>query len=207
LGRLILIRHCETGSNASGIVQGRTDLPLSPRGVRQAALLGAHLKQNYAVDRVITSDRSRCVETARAFTDSPNETPLLRELDFGDWEGQKWSNIIVESPEEIRRLLAPDPEFAPPGGETIASMNSRIKQAIYEFDLRNSSQTTTVVGHDGILRSLTTSILGWPTANKECMTLFVGSVSEISILDGVPRLDLLNQYDHMTPSYETGSQD
>lgn len=202
LGRLILIRHCETDSNDSGLVQGRSDLPLSARGVIQAGLVGAHVKQHYAFDTIITSDRSRYVETANAISASAAPTPLLRELDFGSWEGQKWSWVHSERPEEWERLINYDPEFAPPDGEAIASMDNRLEKAIVEYDLRQPTQTTVIVAHDGVLRFLIASIRGWPSTGRENMSLFNGGISTISFEDDIPRLDLLNHYDHLASTYE-----
>jgi broad specificity phosphatase PhoE len=202
LGRLILIRHCETDSNASGLVQGSSDLPLSVRGVVQAGLVGAHVKRHYEIDMVVTSDRSRCVETANTISSSAAPTSLLRELDFGSWEGQKWSSIRSEYPEDFDRLLNYDPEFAPPGGETISSMNNRLETAITEYDLHQPLQTTAVVAHDGVLRFLIASILGWPSSSRENMSLFNGCISTIFFGDKVPSLDLLNHYDHLSSTYE-----
>ena len=202
LGRLILIRHCETDSNASGLVQGSSDLPLSTRGGIQAGLVGRHMKQNYDVDVVITSDRSRCIETANAISDSAVPTPLLRELDFGSWEGKKWSDLRSDYPEDIDRMMSYDPEFAPPDGETISSMDDRLETAIIEYDLRQPNRTTVVVSHDGVLRSLVASILGWPAKSRENMSLFNGGISTISFSDNTQRLDLLNHYDHVSSTYE-----
>ena len=202
LGRLILIRHCETDSNASGLVQGSSDLPLSARGVIQAGLVGAHVKQHYDFDTVVTSDKSRCVETANAISSSATPTPLLRELDFGSWEGQKWSTIRSAYPEDFDRLINYDPEFAPPNGETISSMDSRLETAIVEYDLRQPSLTIAVVAHDGVLRFIIASILGWPSKSRKNMSLFNGGISTLSFHNGTPRLELLNHYDHLSSTYE-----
>ena len=200
LGRLILIRHCETDSNTSGLVQGSSDLPLSAGGAIQATLVGAQVKQLYDVDLVITSDRSRCVATANAISASAVPTPLLRELDFGSWEGQKWSDLRSDHPENIDRMMSSDPELAPPDGEKISSMDNRLETAIAEYDLRQPTQSTIVVAHDGVLRFLIASILGWPSKNRENMSLLNGGISAISFKDEVPRLDLFNQYDHLSPN-------
>lgn len=202
MGRLILIRHCETDSNASGLVQGRRDLPLSSRGRRQATLVADHVKQNHTIDQVITSDRSRCVETSNAISDSAMPTPLLRELDFGDWEGQKWSTIRSNYPDDFERILKMDPDFAPPGGEKISGQIDRVEQAAYEYDLANSPDLIAVVAHDGILRSLIALLLGWNTENMNNMSLFNGSVSEITTGAAAPKLELLNHYQHVSSTYE-----
>lgn len=164
-------------------------------------LVGRYVNRSFSVDRVVSSDRSRCVDTASGIDAPMSTSPLLRELDFGEWEGQKWSDLHAHSPEAIRRLQSGDPGFATPGGELISSMNERVEQVITEENLRNSDQTIAVVSHAGVLRSLAVCILGWPATTIGDLTLFVGSVSSIFVRHGIPRLDLLNYFEHLAPSY------
>jgi len=206
MGRLVLIRHCETESNVLGVVQGRKDLPLSSRGLRQTKMVCEYVNRSYSIDRVISSDLSRCVETARGINAPLSTSPLLRELDFGEWEGQKWSDIRIRSPELIRQLLMAAPDFMAPGGESYLSFTKRIERMIREENLRRSCETIAVVTHDGALRSLITSVLNWPVAALSDTTVFVGSVSSIIIGDNIPRLDLLNYHDHLAPSYAAATE-
>jgi probable phosphoglycerate mutase len=205
LAQLILIRHCETESNVAGTVQGRQNTPLSPRGRYQAHLVGDFLSQNYSVGNIITSDRIRAIETAKTIDDPLITTPLLRELDFGDWEGQKWSEVASDYPNDIEGLLYSDPSFAAPNGDSLGSLNERVSELINEYDLRRTTDTTALVSHDGTLRSLIAKILGWDTKNMANLTLFVGSISVISSVNTKPSLELLNHYDHLNLSYENGS--
>jgi broad specificity phosphatase PhoE len=204
MGRLILIRHCETESNVEGTVQGRRDTPLSARGRHQAQLVGEHLKQSYTIDKIVTSDRTRAIETAKAICEPLTVTPLLRELDFGDWEGEKWSKVASDYPDDIEGLINSNPTFKPPNGDSLASLNERVDELINEYDLRTSLATTAIVSHDGTLRSIISNMLGWELKNSANLTLFVGSISVISFVNTKPSLELLNQYDHLNPSYESG---
>ena len=201
MGRLILIRHCETDANRSDVISGRHDLPLSDRGMAQRDLLGTFLETNFQIDHVIASDRTRCVQTAEAIDAPLTTTSLLYEIDFGDWEGQRWPEIREKYPEEVERLVRSDPGFSPPGGESVASVYSRINGAIEEFDLRNTSENVAVVAHGGTLRGMIASILNWPTNRDENVVVFVGSVSSIKVGRGTPKLDLLNYHEHLAPSY------
>ena len=188
-GRLVLIRHCETDSNALGVVQGPKDVPLSARGLRQTHLVGDYVNRNYSIDRMLSSDRSRCVDTARSIGVPLSTTPLLRELDFGEWEGRKWSDVRAETPELARQLLAADPAFVAPGGESYSSYSTRVEQVIADNKLHELSETVAVVTHDGVIRSLIAGILRWPAVTMSSSTVFVGSVSSIFVRRGIPQLD------------------
>lgn len=201
---MVLVRHCETESNAAGVVLGSSDEPLSSRGIFQAELVGEYVNRNFGIDRVLSSDLARCVDTARRI-DAPMSTSLLlRELDFGEWEGRKWSELgldYVETAEKVRRLRVADPNFSAPGGELLSSLSERVERLIAEEGLRESEQTFAVVAHAGVLRVLATSMLKWPIAASGSLTMFVGSISSIFTRHDIPRLDLLNYFDHLAPSY------
>ncbi|MDA1279655.1 MAG: histidine phosphatase family protein [Chloroflexi bacterium] len=202
MGRLLLIRHCETDANTSDVIASRHDWPLSARGMVQRDLLGEFLKSSFEIDRVVASDRTRCLQTAEVIDAPLTETSLLRELDFGDWEGQRWPDIRTKYPEESARLMRSDPGFAPPGGESVASVYARIARTIEEFQLRSTTENVAVVAHGGTLRGMISSILNWPTINDEAIVIFVGSVSSIRTGGDIPGLDLLNYHQHLAPSYE-----
>ena len=64
-----LARHGETAWSLSGQHTGRTDLPLTERGERQARIVGERLR-GLAFAKVLTSPSQRAVRTA----DTPIET-------------------------------------------------------------------------------------------------------------------------------------
>ena len=61
---LYVARHGETAWSLSGQHTGRTDLPLTERGERQARALGERLR-GYAVAAVLTSPSQRAVRTGQ----------------------------------------------------------------------------------------------------------------------------------------------
>lgn len=118
-----------------------------------------------------------------------------------------WSEVRTTDPELTRQLRAADPDFVAPGGESYLSYATRIERLIREENLRHPSETIAVVTHDGVVRSLITNLLGWPASKMSASTVFVGSVSSITVNDDMPRLDLLNYHDHLTPSYADVSEE
>lgn len=117
-----LIRHGETASNASRVVQ-TPDTPLSAHGLRQADRLAARLAGS-GVARILTSDLPRAAMTAErlaAATGAPVVVDaLLRERDFGDVRGTRYSELPAD-------IFAPG--YVPPAGESWEVFDARVDDA------------------------------------------------------------------------------
>jgi len=140
-----LARHPAT-SLPAGTCYGRLDVGLAadcwPDFLEALAASGA--------TRVWSSPARRCVEPARATGLPIIIEPRLQELDFGTWEGRRWSDI-------------PRPEFdywaadllarAPHGGETGAALIVRVSAA---WDaIIAPGKDCAVITHGGPLKVLT----------------------------------------------------
>ena len=109
---LYVARHGATDWTRTGQHTGRTDLPLLPEGEEQARHLG-ELLRGVEFTAVYSSDLQRSLRTAElAGFASVEKTPLLREYDYGDYEGMTSRQIRETRPDwEIYRDGCP-------GGET-----------------------------------------------------------------------------------------
>lgn len=97
--QISLVRHGETEWARSGRHTGRSDIPLTDLGRRQAEALAGRLAGHH-FSLVLTSPRSRAAETARlaGFADSVVVEPDLREWDYGAFEGRTTADIRTEIP-------------------------------------------------------------------------------------------------------------
>jgi probable phosphoglycerate mutase len=89
-----LARHGETEWTVSGQHTGRTDLPLTERGERNARSLGERLKEVTAA-RVFTSPLRRAARTCElaGFGTAAEVDGDLVEWDYGDYEGRRTADI------------------------------------------------------------------------------------------------------------------
>ena len=120
-----LARHGETPWSLSGQHTGRTDLPLTERGERQARALGGRLRGvNFA--KVLTSPSQRAKRTAElaGFGDVAEVDPDLAEWDYGHYEGRRTADILAERP---GWFLFRD---GAPGGETPDQAGARADRVI-----------------------------------------------------------------------------
>jgi probable phosphoglycerate mutase len=95
-----LARHGETAWTISRQHTGLTDLPLTPRGEREAVRLGERLKA-LAFTGVLTSPLQRAVRTCElaGFGSAANVDPDLLEWNYGAYEGRTSADIHVERPD------------------------------------------------------------------------------------------------------------
>jgi len=123
---LWLIRHGESIGNRDELYQGQDDLPLSPRGRRQAALLAARLAVLHriqAFSAIYASDLTRAVQTAEPCAQAIGLPILphsgLREIDVGAWSGLPFAEIERHFPDEwAASYPVMDPEQVRGGGES-----------------------------------------------------------------------------------------
>ena len=121
---LILIRHGESTGNADGLLLGRLDAPLTERGLAQARMLGPSVA---GASRVISSPLARAQATAEALgTGLPVEIDeRWIEVDYGEFDGRPLGSV----PAEVWARWREDPDFRPPGGETLAEAGTRVRSA------------------------------------------------------------------------------
>ena len=112
--QIYLIRHGETPSNATRVVQ-TPETPLSKRGRKQAIALGRRLAQQ-DVTAILSSDLERAHETARAghdvhpvhlSTGSTNVANASIEANV-DWEKGRYRLEIVEDMHQDALQAAPE---------------------------------------------------------------------------------------------------
>jgi probable phosphoglycerate mutase len=150
---VVLVRHGETEWSREGKHTGRTDIPLTGLGRRQAQAVGSALQaRRFAL--VLTSPLSRALETCRlaGFGDVAVQRDELREWDYGAYEGQKTIEIREVVPAwTLWRDGVPD-------GETIQEVAVRADRVIAE--LRSTQGDALLFAHGHVLRVLTARWLG-----------------------------------------------
>jgi broad specificity phosphatase PhoE len=95
-----LARHGETAWSLSGQHTGRTDLPLTERGERNARALGERLR-GLTFTKVFTSPLQRATRTCElaGFGRVAEIDPDLIEWDYGQYEGRRTVEIHAERPD------------------------------------------------------------------------------------------------------------
>jgi broad specificity phosphatase PhoE len=89
------IRHASTEWNATGRMQGRRDIALSPAGRDEVMHWRLPADLHESVDW-IASPLSRAIETATRLRGRPPRVePALSEMDWGAWEGCRLAELLA----------------------------------------------------------------------------------------------------------------
>ena len=178
--RLWLVRHGDTEWSISRQHTGSTDLTLVPEGERQGAALG-DLLTGRVFSRVLSSPLRRARDTARlAGYAEPEVTDLLREVDYGEYEGLTTAQI---------RERRPDWDlFADgcPGGESPGQIAERMDRLL--GSLTGTDGDVVLFGHGHCLRALTARYLGFPVTLGAHLRAEAGSLSILGRDHGRPAI-------------------
>jgi broad specificity phosphatase PhoE len=191
---ILLMRHGQTAANAAGLLLGRDDPPLTELGRRQAAALA---EAATSVTRVVTSPLRRARETAAAFgPDVPVDVDdRWTELDYGEFEGIPHNEI----PTETWRRWRSDTSYAPPGGESLAALGVRVRQACELLAGEPGDGDVAVISHVSPIKAAIAWALGVDDAIAWRMFLDQASISRLAIGPLGPSLRSYNET-HYLPS-------
>ncbi len=152
---IYLLRHGQTAWNADGNRYcGRTDLPLTEKGIQQAEAVREQLKQ-YTFDGVYASPLQRAHVTAQIVSNRKDVVvdDRIIEADFGNWEGKSREQFVAEN-ETLWNSWAADPGATRAGetGETATEIVERTDDFFKSLQSKHKNGNLLVVAHNGVNR-------------------------------------------------------
>jgi len=154
----------------AGIMVGSADYPLSEIGRKQALYWHEQLK-DLKFDRTFSSPLIRARQTAALILNGrPDKEdgleiwPELREISLGRWEGLTKESIISKDPHCWDRRGRDFLNISPPGGESFADLESRIRPVWEQIlGLAGFGLSLLTVSHQAVIRVIMSKINGeWP---------------------------------------------
>lgn len=188
-----LARHGETAWSLSGQHTGLTDLPLTPRGERNAIRLGDRLRE-LTIDEVLCSPllrARRTCELARLGSHAEID-PDLVEWDYGEYEGRTSKDILAERPDW--KLF----RDGCPGGESPAQISARADRVVARVRAMRGTVVLFSSGH--FLRVLASRWLGLdPSTYARYLMLSTASLSALGYESQIsrPAICLWNETRHV----------
>ena len=186
---LIVVRHGRTADNVAGNLLGRHDPDLDDEGRRQAASMASWIGP---VDRVVSSPLGRAAQTAEAFGRDVEIDDRWIELDYGDFDTVHPSDI----PREVWESWRNDPEYAPPGGESMTALIRRVTSAAADLLADAAARDVVVVTHVSPIKAVLSWVLGG--VDQVAFRTRVGQPS-ISRIAAGPRGPVLHSFNEQPP--------
>lgn len=195
---IVVVRHGRTAANAGGLLLGRADPPLDDEGARQASALAAACTA-LDVGRLVTSPLGRCRQTSAAIAAGAPGTPVVEvderwiELDYGELDGQPISEVSAATWAAWRS----DVGWRPPGGESLASLGARVREACEALVDEASARDVVVVSHVSPIKAAVAWALG--VGDETAWRMWVGpaSITRIGVAGGRPSLRTFNETTHL----------
>ena len=167
---VVLVRHGQTEWSRTGRHTGRSDVPLTEEGERQARAVGAALRgREFAL--VLSSPLQRALDTARLAGFEPEVRDDLAEWDYGEYDGVTTPEIRAQVPDwTIWR-------YGALGGESVEQLGARADTVVEE--LLGVDGDVLVFSHGHFLRVLTARWLGLEVAGGRLFALDSGTLSTL----------------------------
>jgi broad specificity phosphatase PhoE len=193
-GSILLVRHGETKWNLQRRYQGRSDSPLTARGVAQAHAIGRLLAAMPGAESgpVVASPLGRARRTAELIREHLGVRPelrlddRLRELSLGGWDGLTFDEIAARCPGVFDGDGRHAWYFRSPDGETYEAITARVGDWLRDF---GDASRAIVVTHGIVSRVLRGLYAGptrevaltLPVPHDKIFRLSGGAIEEIAV--------------------------
>ena len=190
---ILLVRHGQTDENVNGRISGQGSVPLNGRGQEQAQLV-AQVLAPLKVTRLVSSPIVRALQTATILDAhlqlGIEEEPDLREVGYGDWEGQTFQAVRGGT---AFQLALNDPINAVfPNGESLVGVQQRGVRVVESIRQGAPQDVVVLVSHGDVIRMLVAHYLGMTFNDYRRITIDNGAISVIELFDHWIRVKAVN---------------
>jgi broad specificity phosphatase PhoE/ribonuclease HI len=197
----LLLRHGQTPLSTERRFAGRSDIPLTDIGQRQAAAAAARLAERGGINVIVTSPLRRTRRTAEAVAEATGAPVVVEgdlvETDFGQWEGLSFAEAGAQDPDHLKAWLG-GADVAPPGGESFAAAGRRVLGALDRVLAAYPEQTVLIVSHVTPIKVILCRALLAPPAALFRIHLDVASLCEVNwFADGPAVVRSMNDTSHL----------
>lgn len=159
--RFHIVRHGQTHWNVQRRIQGQLDSELDEQGFAQARARGLDFT-SMPLSAVYSSSSVRTRQTVETLlgerTDPIVYMDELKEVHWGIWQGEMWSDIEAAHPEMVEAYHKALPHFSVEGAETPAQTQARgvaAMESLFEKHRNaNDDANVLVVSHGAIIKKI-----------------------------------------------------
>ena len=171
------------------------DVPLSPKGLRQAAWWKNKLSC-LDFEGVYSSDLIRALDTAKSVVNIHefhiHVIPQLREIDLGDWDGETIENIKTRFPDSWKERGRRIDSFKTPDGESFQDLHDRVIP-VFQKIISEMTGDVLIVGHAGVNRIILCHVLEKPIKELFDIPQEYAALNLIEVQKSVPVVRTINQ--------------
>ena len=198
--RFVVVRHGETTWGEQARFAGRQDVPLTPRGRRQAIAVAGRIRR-MAPAVVLTSPLQRCANTAQAIAAEAGVPVIVDErlIDglLGKWTGFRAPEIEERWPREFADWRS-DPDAPPPGGESFNEIRRRVRPLMTDTLTSYRGHTVVLVTHAAPGKMILASALNVDSSIAYRMRVDTASLSGFTVeADGSVMVWAINETGHL----------
>lgn len=199
---LILVRHGETDWNRTGRCQGVADIDLNDNGKQQVRELASSLKDE-RISAIYSSDLKRALETAREIAShhklTVNIEKDLREMDQGELEGLRFSEIRERYDHVLTQWRESPETLKLPMGESLAGLQERALRVFNKILERHSGETVVTVSHNLTITTLLCKFSGVGLKGFRNFNLQAACKNLIVCRKDGIEIEVLNDVSHLSP--------
>ncbi|AZA54085.1 alpha-ribazole phosphatase family protein [Chryseobacterium sp. G0201] len=179
-----LIRHTAV-ENPDNLCYGFAEMSLRKNYVEDFKLIS--IDKDF--DFIISSPSQRCHLLAKYFQLNYQTDERIKEMNFGDWELQKWTSI----PEDEINLWYEDfINVKATNGENLLEMQTRVSKFWNELISKESINKVLIVTHAGVIRLILQSILQFPLENMFNIQIGYGKRTVIDVREELISIKNIN---------------
>tara|TARA_Y100000739_G_C20398120_1_gene368874 strand:- start:109 stop:705 length:597 start_codon:yes stop_codon:yes gene_type:complete len=154
---IVFIRHSSLHI-PRGVCYGVSDIDVSDNFNFEIENLKEQLN-GFIPDLVVSSPLKRCTKLAMStFNVVPLTNSGFKEINYGDWEGLKWTDIDIPGG---NLWMYENSKHQPPNGESFNRLKIRVVEQL-ELLLKTPEDKLAVVCHGGVIRSILSYFLKTP---------------------------------------------
>jgi broad specificity phosphatase PhoE len=199
--KIILTRHGHVEGIKPERFRGRTELPLTELGMKQALATARRISTTWRPICVYTSPMGRCIATGQAIAEAAGigHWPIedLNDLDFGRWQWKTHAEVDAEAP-QLFALWNSAPHLVRfPDGDSLQDLMARVAEALRFVLGQHPDKVVVLVSHDSVNRALLLSLLELPVSAYWRLAQDPCAINEIDVIDGKALVLSMNDTCHL----------
>lgn len=156
--RLYVLRHATTDNNFNKLVNGRNDIDINSKGIKEAGIASLILK-DLKLDQIYCSPLLRAKHTMEIV--NSNNIPVVYDERITERDAGIMTNR-EEKELDLSLWYNPNIGVVYGGSESFKDILNRVEEFLKEIKVKHKDDTILLVTHAGIMRALETIIYGYP---------------------------------------------